>query len=86
MLNYIEKLQKKPEHIRRRILYIVVIIFMFIIITIWESTFSLRTSAQNVSVKNKIEARSPTSVLVDGGKTFYADFMKGIDKIKSPSF
>lgn len=45
LIKKIENLQKKPETVRRRILFITLAVIMFTVIVIWVSTFkiSLRT-------------------------------------------
>ena len=48
-MNKIENLQKKPESIRRRILFVSVITVMFVIVVVWIFTLnlSLKSSEKN---------------------------------------
>jgi Tfp pilus assembly protein PilO len=44
LINKIENLQKKPESIRRRILFVSIIAIMFVIIVVWIFTLNLSLS------------------------------------------
>ena len=44
LIDKIENIQKKPEHIKRRILFVSVSLIMFVIIAIWATTFKMTTS------------------------------------------
>ncbi|MCX6731647.1 MAG: hypothetical protein NTX55_01525 [Candidatus Parcubacteria bacterium] len=48
-MNKIENLQKKPESIRRRILFVSVIAIMFVIVVVWIFTLnlSMKSSEKN---------------------------------------
>ena len=45
LINKIENLQKKPESIRRRILFVSIIAIMFVIVVVW--IFTLNLSLKN---------------------------------------
>jgi len=51
---FIEKLQKKPEPTRRKILLIAVISTMIIIISVW--LIAARLDFQNKEIKNTVES------------------------------
>ncbi|MEK7152150.1 MAG: hypothetical protein AAB773_01840 [Patescibacteria group bacterium] len=81
MLHYIEKLQTKPEYIRKRILVAIVVVCMSIIGFVWVSTFSLRFGG-GVSLQEDEQAPSPFAVIKESGKTFSLDFNRGIEQLK----
>ena len=56
-LEIIEKIQKKPEHIRRRILILSTIIIMAIIIAMW--LINLTLSTQTMIAKEQPSSPSP---------------------------
>lgn len=55
----IEKLHKKPDHIKRRILFVGVFVMMFVIVFVWVSTLKV-TLGDNNKKENNIS--SPLSV------------------------
>ncbi|MCR4330768.1 MAG: hypothetical protein NUV49_02720 [Patescibacteria group bacterium] len=81
MLHYIEKLQTKPEYIRKRILIAVVAVSMGIIGLVWVSTFSLRFGGE-VSPEESEQNPSPFALIKESGKTFSADFSRGVEQLK----
>jgi len=81
MLKHIEKLQKKPEFVRKRALHMTVGILMVIIVFIWISTFNIRFSNDQESQSN-ISNISPIEMLKDRGTVFYEKIEGGIGSIK----
>ena len=80
MLDYIEKLQKKPEHTRRRIAYITTAVLMVFIVAIWVSTLNVRFS--EVSNTAEIDSKhSPVSVLTTYSASFREDFGRGMERL-----
>jgi len=55
----IEKLHKKPDHIKRRILFIGVFVIMFIIVSVWVSTLRITLGGEK---KQENQVSSPLSV------------------------
>lgn len=55
----IEKLHKKPDHIKRRILFIGVFVMMFVIVSVWISTLKVTLGDKN---KKENNISSPLSV------------------------
>ena len=67
LIDNIEKLHKKPDHIKRRILLASVFILMFIVVSVWVST--LRITLGKESPKDS-QVSSPLSVffgIIKGG-------------------
>jgi len=67
LIDNIEKLHKKPDHIKRRILLAGVFVIMFIIVSVWVST--LRITLGKESPKDS-QVSSPLSVffgIIKGG-------------------
>ena len=58
-IDNIEKLHKKPDHIKRRILFIGVFVIMFIIVSVWVSTLRVTLG---VEIKQESQVSSPLSV------------------------
>ena len=66
-IDNIEKLHKKPDHIKRRILLASVFVLMFIVVSVWVST--LRITLGKEGPKNS-QVSSPLSVffgIIKGG-------------------
>jgi len=82
MLKHIEDLQKKPEHVRRRTLYVVVSILMLIIIFVWVSTLGVRFTDNKKEANGNASDVSPVEVLKDRANTFYDNFGEGVGNIK----
>jgi glycopeptide antibiotics resistance protein len=74
IFKFIEKLQKKPEADRKKILLITVSVIMAIIIAVWLTTFKLEPAAANG--ENII---SPLDSIKTDFKDFYG-FFKSITK------
>ncbi|PIQ69662.1 MAG: hypothetical protein COY22_01225 [Candidatus Tagabacteria bacterium CG_4_10_14_0_2_um_filter_40_13] len=66
---FIEKLQKKPEPTRRKILLIAVISTMIIIISVW--LIAARLDFQNKEIKNTVE---PFDFIKEDIRDFYGIF------------
>lgn len=49
LINKIENLQKKPESIRRRILFVSIIAIMFVIVVVWIFTLNLSLKSSEKS-------------------------------------
>jgi len=81
MLHYIEKLQTKPEYIRKRILVAVVAVSMGIIGLVWVSTFSLRFGG-DVAPEESEQNPSPFALITESGKAFSLDFKRGVEQLK----
>ena len=67
LIDNIEKLHKKPDHIKRRILLASVFVIMFIVVSVWVST--LRITLGKEGPKNS-QVSSPLSVffgIIKGG-------------------
>jgi len=67
LIDNIEKLHKKPDHIKRRILLASVFVLMFIVVSVWVST--LRITLSKESPKDS-QVSSPLSVffgIIKGG-------------------
>lgn len=82
-IDNIEKLHKKPDHIKRRILFIGVFVMMFVIVSVWVSTLRMTFGGEK---KKESQVSSPLAVFfgiikegVDAGVNGVAD---SIGKIK----
>ncbi len=82
MLRYVEKIQDKPEHIRRMILFVSVGLIMIIIVTVWLSTFSMRFSSKSGNEKESLKTISPFSVVGSNTADFYDNLKNKISDIK----
>jgi len=69
LIDNIEKLHKKPDHIKRRILLASVFVLMFIVVSVWVST--LRITLSKESPKDS-QVSSPLSV-------FFGIIKSGVD-------
>ncbi len=65
MLNIIENLKKEPEHVRKKILHFVLIIFAIILILLWGLILKSRFSSQEFNDSLK-EDTKPFNTLTDG--------------------
>jgi len=84
-MNFLEKLQKKPEKTRKRIFWLVLIISVLIIGFFWIKNLGhllVRFKAETQNVKNssqnlteEIKRESPLTTLKEGIKSF-EDFLK----------
>ncbi len=70
-LEFIEKLQKKPEASRKKILAISLFLIMGIIVTVWLTIFNLDFKAEEAK---KIGA--PFNLIKEDFKNFYGLFKK----------
>jgi len=82
MLKYIERLQKKPEPVRRMVLLISVAVVMAVVIIIWLSTLSVRFSPEVRNVESDLDTPSPFSVVKDNATDFYSNLINGIGDIQ----
>jgi len=82
MLNYIEKLQKKPEHVRRSALHAIVLVIMGIIVLVWISTLTIRFSNTETEPTSTQSTASPISVLKSMSSSFWTDFNRGLERLK----
>ncbi len=58
MNNYLEKLRAKPEHVRRRIAFLLSLVITGVIFFSWFVSFGIKTSSEK-----SVQARSPISTL-----------------------
>ena len=83
LIDNIEKLHKKPDHIKRRILLVSVFVLMFIIVSVWVST--LRISSGKESPKDS-RISSPLSVFLgtvkDGVDVGISGVVDSVNKLK----
>ena len=83
LVDKIENLQKKPESVRRRVLFFSVMVTMFLIITIWVSTLKISSkddqkveaSYTPVDIFNNL-VKDSLSVPVAGVKEAFGQFKK----------
>lgn len=71
----IDKLHKKPDHIKRRILFIGVFVMMFIVVSVWISTLRVTLGDEN---KKENNISSPLSVFFGIIKESVSVGVKGI--------
>ena len=83
IIDNIEKLNKKPDHIKRRILLASVFVLMFIVVSVWVST--LRITLGKESPKDS-QVSSPLSVffgIIKGGvDAGVSGVMDSVNKLK----
>jgi hypothetical protein len=72
IFKFIEKLQKKPEAARRKILLMTVFAIMGIIVIVWLTTFKA-----GVATKNETETNRPFDSIKEDFKDFYG-FIKNV--------
>lgn len=77
MIKYIEKLRRKPEHIRRRIVYIVAPAITLAIAALWFYSLGSASVAQTASV---IEV-GPTAIIKDDSLNIWAKIKGEISKV-----
>ena len=65
MLNIIENLKKEPEHVRKKVLHTLLVIFAIILILIWGVVLKFRFSSQEFN-NNLKEDTKPFNTLTDG--------------------
>ena len=76
---FIEKLQKKPESFRKKILAATLIVIMSVIVAVWLTSFSLRFSNKEEEIK-KIDG--PVDFLKEDISNFYGFIKENIKRIK----
>ncbi|MCK6462299.1 MAG: hypothetical protein L6Q29_00530 [Candidatus Pacebacteria bacterium] len=59
LIDKIENMQKKPDHVKRRIVFVSLFVIMFIIVAAWVSTLRLTTGE---SLKKETAVSSPFAV------------------------
>ncbi|MEK7594009.1 MAG: hypothetical protein AAB471_02475 [Patescibacteria group bacterium] len=74
MMTFIEKLREKPEHIRKRILYVAVPTITFVIAVLW--FFSLGSADLNQTAA-VIEV-GPAAIIKDDSLNIWTQFKGGI--------
>ncbi|PJE73599.1 MAG: hypothetical protein COV02_01685 [Candidatus Terrybacteria bacterium CG10_big_fil_rev_8_21_14_0_10_41_10] len=82
LIDKIESVQKKPENIKRRILFISLVVIMFFIIAIWALTFNVKME-RVVKENDNASMSSPLGVF----KSIFKDSVKigseGAEKVKN---
>ena len=63
-MDKIENIQKKPDYIKKRILFAVVAVIMFVIIAVWVSTLNISMGVEESREKKEAFA-SPFAVIKD---------------------
>ncbi|RJQ30741.1 hypothetical protein C4572_03670 [Candidatus Parcubacteria bacterium] len=91
LIDKIENLQKKPEHIKRRVLFASLFVIMFLVVTVWVSTLkiSLGSSEEESQVASPISTffgivTGSVDVAVSGIKDSFGK-IKEIGEIKEGS-
>ena len=83
IIDNIEKLHKKPDHIKRRILLASVFVLMFIVVSVWVSTLRMTLGRED---QKGSQVSSPLSVffgIIKGGvDTGVSGVMDSINKLK----
>jgi hypothetical protein len=64
LMDKIENIQKKPDYIKKRILFIAVLMIMFVIVAVWVSTLNITMGVEEVREKKEVFA-SPFAVIKD---------------------
>ena len=64
LIDKIENVQKKPDYIKKRILFIAVALIMFVIIAVWVSTLNITVGVEE-SREEKGAFASPFTVIKD---------------------
>lgn len=77
-LDFIEKLQKKPELFRRKIALLAVLIVMLAIIAVWLTTLDF--SLNEEEIKKAKQAISPFAVFIDNFKEFGSSIKSGFSQ------
>ena len=81
MFSNIEKLQKKPEHIKRRIALLITLTFFLIITALWFSMGDIKPPRQSESTPSS-DTISPFENLIDAFVDIKDDTTKKLDTIK----
>ena len=83
IIDNIEKLHKKPDHIKRRILLASVFVIMFVVVSVWVSTLRMTLGRED---KKDSQVSSPLSVffgIVKGGvDASISGVMGSVNKLK----
>lgn len=82
MLEYIEKLQRKPESTRRKILHLSVLSLMGVIVLAWLLTLGTRFDGAAETQDESRNDPSPISVFAEQGQGLYEDFQRGLERLK----
>lgn len=64
MTNFLENLKKEPEHVRKKILHSILIIFAIILLLIWGVVLKYRFSDEEITTGLKEDAK-PFNVLTE---------------------
>ena len=82
LIETIENVHKKPEYLRRRVLYVSMFVIMFIVIAVWASTLRITLG----ETKGEEVAASPFTVFKDMAKESYGmlegAFEQGFSKLE----
>ena len=83
IIDNIEKLHKKPDHIKRRILLASVFVLMFIVVSVWVSTLRMTLGRED---QKDSQVSSPLSVFLASSKggvdAGVSGVMNSVNKLK----
>lgn len=72
-MDKIENIQKKPDYIKRRILFVVVAVIMFIVVAVWVSTLNITMGVGENRANDGVPA-PPFAVIKDIARQSFAKF------------
>jgi len=78
MLNYIKKLQRKPEHVRRNVAFAVAIGVTVIVLVVWASTLDSRLALDHGGAETQLSGNAPISLLKEQGRIFVEGILEQI--------
>ena len=73
MLTFISKLQRKPEHVRRKIAFVTSAIVTFVIVIIWLTSFSVSTPETSSRTVGSGDDVGPFQTLTENLSVFFLD-------------
>lgn len=76
LISKIENLQKRPESVRRRVLFIVIAMVMFFVVSAW--VFTLKFSLNREENKNNQAAIAPFKIIMNMAKESFDIPVSGI--------
>ncbi len=83
LLNKIEKIQNKPKSYRKKVLVILMVLFMSAVILAWVSTASIFAEPERVNERKSGTEYVPFTVLKEGAANIKNIFNKTLEKIKN---
>jgi hypothetical protein len=82
LINKIENLQKKPESIRRRILFVSVIAIMFVVVVVWIFTLNLSLNSSEKSETSYTPFKVFGGLVKDAYNVSFGSIKEAVNQLK----